>query len=72
MARRSWLMSFEPRLAQQLRYALRRDRHFEDADTEWRQRIGNRVEYRRAGAPIVPPSPTPFAPVTLAPVSVAR
>src|SRR5215467_8672801 len=25
-----------------------------------------------AGAPIVPPSPTPFAPVTLASVSVAR
>jgi len=34
-------------LAEQLRYSLRRDRHFEDADTERRQCIGNRVENSR-------------------------
>ena len=40
-------LAFEPRLAQQLRDPLRRDRHFEDTDAKRRQRIGNRVEYRR-------------------------
>src|SRR5215469_8734497 len=40
-------LRLESRLAQQLRYALRRDRHFEDTDAKWRQCIGNRVEYCR-------------------------
>ena len=64
-------LSFEPRLAQQLRYPLRCDRHFKDTDAKRCQRIGNSVEYR-PGAPIVPPSPTPLAPVMLASVNVSR
>src|SRR6516165_5315222 len=43
-------LGFEPRLAQQLRYPLRRDRHFKDTDANRCQRIRNRVEYRRRRA----------------------
>jgi hypothetical protein len=43
-------LGFEPRLAQQLRDPLRRDRHFKDTDVKRRQRIRNRVEYRRRRA----------------------
>src|SRR6516165_52206 len=43
-------LGFEPRLAQQLRYPLRRDWHFKDTDAKRCQRIRNRVEYRRRRA----------------------
>jgi hypothetical protein len=43
-------LGFEPCLAQQLRYPLRRNWHFKDTDAKRCQRIGNRVEYRRRRA----------------------
>src|SRR5262249_52088614 len=43
----SCLLDLEPRLAQQLRYPLRCDRHFKYTDAAGCKRIRNRVEYRR-------------------------
>jgi hypothetical protein len=51
-----WSWGLEPRLAQQLRYPLRCDRHFKDPNPARCQRIGNRVEYRRRRAFSSPPA----------------
>ena len=53
-------LGFDPSLAQQLRYPLRRDRHFEDTDAKRCQRIGNRVEYGRRRADRAALADTPW------------